>query len=326
MNKETEQSLFHVRSSQAVISVGYKLYMAKFKTLFLRTWPFAIVYTIALALLMNQFLQHIPQLMSMQAQIQQGATPDVSSFQLITYLSSLVMVLTGILLCAPVFQALFEHQETGIINAPQKWYKVSAWPMTKRMLRLALWFFLLEFIFILAFVLIMVVGGVLSAASGIKPGSHMITVMVFTLLLLTIAMALCLPLLFTAYKYLLNPDSRFISVLKSTYRQGLRHWGCIFLVVLMVTIVTSVISSVVLMPYNILTAAITQSVLGAANGDPLGMPAYMSWMSFLMFCIAGFILAYIQLSAIFPFYYLYGSIEQQEKELKQIKSEVFKQS
>jgi hypothetical protein len=41
----------------------------------------------------------------------------------------------------------------------------------------------------------------------------------------------------------------------------------------------------------------------------------MALMAFLAFFIAGFVQAYVHLYSIFPLYYAYGSIEQQEQEL-----------
>ena len=47
-------------------------------------------------------------------------------------------------------------------------------------------------------------------------------------------------------------------------------------------------------------------------GDPLSMPSYMGWMSFVVFTLSGFIQAYVLLAVLFPAYYMAGSIEQQE--------------
>ena len=62
------------------------------------------------------------------------------------------------------------------------------------------------------------------------------------------------------------------------------------------------------------------SLAGALQDDPTGMPDYMSWLNIVVFSLAGFIQAYIYLSSLFPFYYLYGSTEAQEKERKELPS------
>ena len=62
------------------------------------------------------------------------------------------------------------------------------------------------------------------------------------------------------------------------------------------------------------------SQMGTLQGDPAGMPEYMGWMTVVVLCIAGFIQAYVQLTAMFPLYYIYGSIETAEKEARERKA------
>ena len=318
MNSENEPSVFHVRSNQAVISTGYRLFMGQFKTIFRHTCPFAIVYALAFALTLNIFLYQMPQLLEAAMLARRGVgSAGLSDVHALSLFYMLVMTVVVILLLAPVFQCLQQHQHSGVTAPPAKWYKVSAWPMTLRLLRLTLWFVLLEFIVILVIVLISMMGGMLLAVAGMGQGSVIAITLALGVLLL-VCLAFQLPLVYTSYKYLLTPDAVFFKTLKSTYGVGLRHWGSLFLVVLMVFIITSLISMVVMMPYNILTAAISWSLMGVANGDPVGMPGYISWMSFIVFSVAGFVMAYINISSLFPFYYLYGSIEKQEQERKEM--------
>ena len=319
MNQSNEQSVFHVRSSRAVIINGYKLYMNNFRTIFRHTWPFAIVYSIVIAMMMYAFLHSLPQLMAATKLAQQGVmTNDMRTIQAFMYPCMFVIMLINILLTSPVFKLFAEYQQSGVIAAPTKWYRVGDWSMMLRMVRLLLWFILLEIIVSMAIGIIFGIGAVLLMATGIKMGNAMITIGVACILLSIIFMAMLLPLIYTTYKYLLTPGSKFVNVLTSTYAVGLRHWGSLFLVMLMVAIINAILSTVIMLPYNILTAAITTSLAGVANGDPIGMPDYMGWMSFIVFCLAGFVLAYLTLSNIFPFYYLYGSIEKQEEERREL--------
>ena len=68
------------------------------------------------------------------------------------------------------------------------------------------------------------------------------------------------------------------------------------------------------LPAQVLSLANLQAEVGVLNGDPLGMPGYMGWLTAVVFTIAGFFQAYIHLSMLFPTYYMYGSIETQEEE------------
>ncbi|MBR4898456.1 MAG: hypothetical protein IKZ48_06700 [Prevotella sp.] len=322
MNQSNEQSVFHVRSSRAVIINGYKLYMNNFRTIFRHTWPFAIVYSIVIAMMMYAFLHSLPQLMTATKLAQQGVmTNDLRTFQAFMYPLLLVIMLINILLASPVFKLFSEYQQSGVIAPPTKWYRVGAWPMMLCMLRLLLWFILLDIIVSMAIGIIFGIGAVLLMVTGINIGNAMITIGVASILVSIIVMAMLLPLVYTTFKYLLTPRSSFVNILTHTYSVGLRHWGSLFLVMFMVAIINAIISTVIMLPYNILTAAITTSLAGVANGDPIGMPDYMGWMSFIVFCLAGFVLAYLTLSTLFPLYYLYGSIEKQEEERRELSIE-----
>ena len=61
-------------------------------------------------------------------------------------------------------------------------------------------------------------------------------------------------------------------------------------------------------------AANWQSKMGVLNGDPVGMPDYVLWLTIGVFVIAGFIQAYIWMTVLGPGYMMKGSIAQQEKE------------
>ena len=125
---------------------------------------------------------------------------------------------------------------------------------------------------------------------------------------------LLVPFAFSYTKYLVDTESRLRLVFGSSYKQGLRHWGRIFIVMLVVGIVTYACILLTELPALILYLANTQSQIGRLQGDPVGMPDYMLWMNIVVFAIAGFIQAYIFLSTLYPAYYLYGSIETEEKE------------
>ena len=70
--------------------------------------------------------------------------------------------------------------------------------------------------------------------------------------------------------------------------------------------------AVTMLPAIVLLTANIKAQTGAAMGDPLGMPSYMGWLSFLVFTLSGFIQAYILIASFMPLYYMAGSIEQQE--------------
>ena len=94
----------------------------------------------------------------------------------------------------------------------------------------------------------------------------------------------------------------------------MRHWGFIFVVVLVAAIVEVLLMMLLSLPAIILSAANTQSIMGVAIGDPVGLPSYMPALAAGTFLIIGFLQAYVMLSVLFPIYYMYGSIDAQEQE------------
>ena len=92
------------------------------------------------------------------------------------------------------------------------------------------------------------------------------------------------------------------------------HFGLLFAVLFVVTVFTLMALLFTTLPSIILAIANGEAQTGVLMGDPLGMPDYMKWLTLMVSTIAGFIQAYILLSALFPTYYIYGSAVTQEIE------------
>lgn len=94
----------------------------------------------------------------------------------------------------------------------------------------------------------------------------------------------------------------------------LRHFGMILIVTIVCLFVVSILTLFTSLPTVIMMAANWQSKMGVLNGDPVGMPDYVLWLTIGVFVIAGFIQAYIWMTVLGPGYMMKGSIAQQEKE------------
>ena len=94
----------------------------------------------------------------------------------------------------------------------------------------------------------------------------------------------------------------------------LRHFGMILIVTIVSLFVVSILTLFTSLPTVIMMAANWQSKMGVLNGDPVGMPDYVLWLTIGVFVIAGFIQAYIWMTVLGPGYMMKGSIAQQEKE------------
>ena len=106
----------------------------------------------------------------------------------------------------------------------------------------------------------------------------------------------------------------------------MKHFGFVFIVLLVSGIVVFVAEYILALPAFLLSMANTQANLGVLNGDPLGMPSHITYVSAVVFFIAGFIQVYIRMSVLFTSYYMYGSIETQEEERRLYKETAKKQA
>ncbi len=316
--RNADLSLMRLRSSSAAISDGYRLYMNNFRRVFRSSWIAALVYALAMGVFVNIVITRLPMAAVVQATGQTG-NPALQSMLVTTGLfllgGSILLLAALTVLLSYGFSALGEQLATGSVTAPAKWYgridRLALW----RTLKAALWLLLV------GLVVDAVMAGVAVVAMKFLGRLAGLMLIGGTLLLFLAAL---LPLAYTIMKYVLTPKSAFLAILKDTYPVGLRHWGGLFIVVLVVSIVNMLLDVVTQMPANILYAANVNSQMGALQGDPLGMPAYMGWMNIVVFTAAGFVQAYVQLSALFPLAYMYGSIETQENERSQAKRRLSK--
>ena len=202
------------------------------------------------------------------------------------------------------FSALKQHQQTGAIGWAAHWYSFDTHIFVRT---LKAWLCML----IISVVLICAVGAVsVLAVNYLSTYTALGTLAVIALLVFF----LMLPFTYTNIRYILKDGTNYWSNLFGYYGRGMRRWGFIFLVVFMTTLIGWVCSLFTSLPAIILSLAGHEANIGFLYGDPYNLPSYIGWLSALVFLLIGFIQAYIMLSFLFPFYYMYGSIEAHEKE------------
>jgi hypothetical protein len=309
--EKNEFTWLRPRSSSAALSDGYRFYLNQFKKLFQSSWLAALAYAVVVGSSMSLLINSLPQFIIL---IGQGliAIPEVQQQFLVAGIAGctllLLYLLTGALLCACGFSLLHKYQASGSIEKPRHWYGSISRHILLRTVKAMLWMVLIA---LLGYAILM--GVVL--LSKLYLGA--ITGLLLTALTIIALVALLLPFICIVCKYILESGS-FISHVAHYYPVSMRHWGAVFIVMLVMEIITGLLTLIINLPANILYAANLQSQLGLLQGDPQGMPGYMTWMNLIVFVIAGFILAYVQLSTLFPAYFLYGSIEAQEQERKEL--------
>ena len=279
METKNEESLLKIRSTRGTVSAGFRLYMGNFKRIFRTTWLPALLLALVSALCYQ-------------------ATANV----LILTIVSLLSVIAYVLFVSYVFFMLGRHRQEGVIPVPARWVTK---PDGRSLVRTVA----VTFVWLIAVMVVFIPCGF---AIGFGVARQSMITLGLGLLLVVVMMILLLPLTYPTMRYATTQDAPLFNLLGSGYRQGLRYWGYIFAVLFVTGILVSLILAVTMLPAIILLTANIKAQAGAAMGDPLGMPSYMSWLSFLVFTLSGFIQAYILIASFMPLYYMAGSIEQQE--------------
>ena len=118
-------------------------------------------------------------------------------------------------------------------------------------------------------------------------------------------------------RWLAAPGKSLTVALRRIGRAAGRHW--------LLTLCLLVAGNLILVPFLLLAALPAMILLvvsvtaqsGTLMGDPLGLPAYLPWLSAGTWLIAAYIGSYLQLCLLFVGYYAYGALETRKKERKQ---------
>ncbi len=295
MENNEQLNAMHPHTSGGCISCGYRLYTTVFRRLLRASWPVAVVYAVAMAAMSSYYISHIIPLMGLQTVVDPEAMQSLWTQTLtVAGLLGLCFIAAATLLASYGFSAMREHLSTGEVSRPQHWWGQLDVKTLGRTAMTMVWLLVFGVIFgALATGLILL---------GVKSGltSLIVGAAVFSFVLL----CLMLPLAYTSYRSVLGGKFSPAPPLRG-YLSGLSHWGMLFVVALVTGITTLLLTLVAQLPADILYAANIQAHLGVMNGDELGMPEGMWWMNFVVFFIGGFIQAYIHLSTLFPFYFVY---------------------
>jgi hypothetical protein len=283
MEQQSEIILQKARSYRAILSAGTRLYITAFRRFFKASWLTALIYALVNAALGTLTAMKVPELIVViQLQLLRFQGVFIETLQ--SYLPSLVLFF--VLLCgtvgtmalaqATIFSLLKTHSENGEIPVPASWWK----PQTDLMGR---------------------------TLKGV------VLTLLVSIPLLIIA-PLLLPLWYVQTKYILEPASGFWHTLRKGYVKAMGHWGLLFLVFFLTTLFILLTGLVVMLPAHILFLANYRAQMGVLIGDPLGMPSYMTALTFCTFVLCSMLYFYVCLPLLLNGYYIYGSIEAETKE------------
>lgn len=314
MEKTTNDSVMKSRSVGSAISEGLRLYMDNFRRIFRFSWPGALVYALAAGIMNSYSVSHLPMLQVLM--LQGRTTPEQQlAMTLPLLLASLGVLIAMLFFSSYGFSLLRQHLATGVISRPQRVFNIDL-PTLWRTVKSYLWSWLLAFLFGIVLSLIMVLG--FTALHGLSR-------LILMGLLFVAVIVLMLPLCYVIMRYMLTDGTGYWSQLRHAYPVGLRHFGFIFAVMLVELVAILLVNFIVSIPSVVLMSANMLAQAGVLNGDAVGMPTYMPILTLIIFTIAGFLSAYILLSVLFPWYYMYGSIEKQEDDKLEALSNLLKE-
>jgi hypothetical protein len=295
---------------------GFRLYNENFRHFFKASWLMALLYALCCGAAGTVTVIKLPEILV--AVLQTDAMLVTSILLIAKVFTTIILLLTAIslvafaamsLASATILNKLKEHKDTGTVTAPLRWLSVSP-RLMGRTLKASFLTLLLTIIPMVLFFALMAAADKLSHDFLVR---HSMTVMGTFVLWTLVVMVLALPLMHVLMKYLMGAVS-YWSTLKTAYGAGMRHWGALFLVFFLSQLPVQLVAFVVMTPAHILNFANQQAYTGLLIGDPLGMPPYMTAVTFGTFALCAFIQFYVFQVTMLHNYYVYGSIETKEEE------------
>ena len=325
MEKEQDLTLMKARSYRSVLADGYRLYNENFRKLFKASWILAIVYALCCGAFGTLTAIKVPELtlaLMQQLTSLQGFFAETVKTYALTIAGIIGLLLLAIaamsMASATILNKLKEHKDTGTISTPPYWLTTSP-AMMGRSLKGVFLTILVLIIPMLLFV------GMVAIAESVKPQAligHLTTFIVALCIVCIIIVIMVQPLMYVLMKYVMEAPCKYWKTLSANFGCGMRHWGSLFLVFFLSMLLVQLIGLVIMLPSHILSYANQQAHLGLLIGDPLGMPSYMTTLTFATFTLCSFIEFYVSQVMLVHNYYIYGSIDTKEQEREQQKQNI----
>ncbi len=283
-----KEELIKRRGYIATLEAGYRFFTDNFKTIIKHMWPYALIFGVVLGIF----------------EIVQLNTAFSGGEELSDVAGTLIML--PILFIA-IF--LLDGRMMMLFNdKPFKWNVI-------RYIKLFLWLMLIMTVLTLiagSIIAVSAVGASDDAGAGIiRAGA--LSILVFIALLIIVF----LPYVYPAMKYLVEPQAHFRNLIFKGWKKGFKHWGYIFITVLLLYLCIMVISLIISIPLTVCTFAQNLSVSGILQGDASGMPSYFSIIFFIVAVLTFFVYAFVNVFSFAVSYYMYGNIEAYEREKEQ---------
>lgn len=296
-----KESFFKIRSYTSCFKKGFELYIRNFKSIFKLLW---------LPMLFSALILTVIIYFGQTAFQTNNITTISSSTIIIGGIFLILWVLTYSFKFGTLITIFNKYKEEGYIpKASLKALKNDIFHYSCRSFILLFWI-ILYWIITTAIVLSVIFS--LQYGLGIR---CTLRVIIFLLFLTTIInLIICaIPMEFIGMKYLMGNEGFLKSFIKS-YKIAIRHWGTIFALVLITSIVTMGISIILNMPESILLTVKRMSLASVEFGDASGLPQGFVFFSLLVLFLCSFLQVNVNLAYYFPMLFQYASIETDNQE------------
>lgn len=295
-----KEELMKNRGYSATLGAGYHLLADNFKAIFRQTWAYALLY----ALVIGGWT------------VLMGAMREEPSPLLGVGVLALVIaiIVADIFLYAKVCEML--NQQSMRWNVGRFTKVVFFWVA----LAIAIGIVFTAVILLMGLAQGTPDAAMMKDATTMTPDQSMGVLKMFAVvgLLTVVAMAFVLPLLYPLLKYLMEPDKKLFSTMFGCYGRGLRHWGYIFVCILLLSLCIGIVSLVLCLPMYVVQMVQNLNQAGILGGDESGLPGWFGWLNFGVSTATYFVYVYISILEFFVAYYIYGSIETRIRERQKL--------
>lgn len=156
--------------------------------------------------------------------------------------------------------------------------------------------------------------------AGLAKGEGWGKVLVAWAVYLLLVVVLTIPFSYAGMKYIYHHDTKFRHFVGKDFCVGLRHFGFLFLVRFLTTLIYSLLSAILLMPFLLLYIGQIYNQLGMQEGDPNGMPGYFLPLYVVVSVLTMCVLIMLSVWNTTTDLYAFGAIETRLQEKEQLKA------
>ena len=296
-----KESFFKIRSYTSCFKKGFELYIRNFKLIFKLLWLPMLFSALTLTVIIY----------FTQTAFQTNNITTISpSIIIIGGIFSILWFLSYSFKFGTLFTIFNKYKEEGFIPKTSfKALKNDIFHYSCRSFILCFWIILY---WIITIAIILSVIFALQYGLGVHCTIGVIKFLLFLTIIINFIICV-IPMEFVGMRYLMGNEGFFKSFIKS-YKIALRHWGVIFALVLITSIVTIGISIILNMPESILLTVKRMSIASVEFGDTSGLPQGFVFFSLLVLFLCSFLQVNVSLAYYFPMLFQYASIETDNQE------------